>query len=184
MAAAPAAAAVGHSWHYSNREDLRLARRTAADITSLLDAPPHLPRTCPLHCVALGHAVPAETVSIPAVVEAGVQAKVRAEAELEEEVEAMVPLVVTEVEAKELTLEEFKRRLEVVEVRVSAMEPKSDPEQEQQARVKARVSPQSALELITLKGLRVSLYCPVFFDIAFARLIRVVSFNWRLCHQD
>lgn len=69
-----------------------------------------------------------------------------------------------EVGAKELTLEdkvrdtrvlpeEFKRRLEEVEVRVSAMEPKLDSEQEQQARVKARVFPQSALELIiTLPG--------------------------------
>ena len=78
----------------------------------------------------------------------------------------------TEFGAKELThedevrdtrglLEEFKRRLEEVEVRISAMESKSDPEQEQQARVKARVFPRSALELVTLKGLRVFLYCPV-----------------------
>ena len=42
-------------------------------------------------------------------VEAGVQAKVRAEAELEEEAEAMVALVVTEVGAKELTLEDEVR---------------------------------------------------------------------------
>jgi hypothetical protein len=143
--------------------------------------------------------VSAETVSIPTVVEVGVQAKVRAEAELEEEVEAMVALVVTEVGAKELTLEdevrdtrvlleEFKRRLEEVEVRVSAMEPKLDSEQEQQARVKAPVFPQSALELIiTLKGLRVFLYCPVFLR---HRLyspypcVRLVSFNWRQCHPD
>jgi hypothetical protein len=53
--------------------------------------------------------VPAETVSIPTVVEAGVQDKVRAEAEPEEEVEAMLALVVTEVGAEELTLEDEER---------------------------------------------------------------------------
>ena len=45
-------------------------------------------RTCPLHLLALGHAMPAKPVSTPAVVEVGVQAKVRVEAELEEGVEA------------------------------------------------------------------------------------------------
>jgi hypothetical protein len=42
----------------TNRVDRRLARHTAADITSLLDAPSHLPRsrTCPLPCFTLGRA--------------------------------------------------------------------------------------------------------------------------------
>jgi hypothetical protein len=80
----------GSSWRIwgANREDLRLARRTAADIFGAF------------------FAVPTETVSIPPVVEAGVQAEVRAETELEEEVEATVLLVEAEAEAKELTLEE------------------------------------------------------------------------------
>ena len=104
----------------TNREDLRLARRTAADI----------------------FAVPAETAFMPALVEAGVQAEVRAETAQEEEVEAKVAPAEAEVEAKELALEgevrdtralleEFKRRLEEVEARVSAMEAKSDSEDEQ-----------------------------------------------------
>jgi hypothetical protein len=107
----------------TNREDLRLARRTAADI----------------------FAVPAET----ALVEAGVQAEVRAETELEEEVGATLAPVEEEVEAKELALEgevrdtralleEFKRRLEEVEARVSAMEAKSDSEDEQSTHASPR----------------------------------------------
>ena len=117
----------------TNREDLRLARRAAADI----------------------FAVPAEAASMPALVEAGVQAEVRAETELEEEVEATVVPVEAEVEAKELALEgevrdtralleEFKRRLEEVEARVSAMEAKSDFEDEQSTHASPRQQEQQS----------------------------------------
>jgi hypothetical protein len=94
----------------TTREDLRLARRPAADI----------------------FAVPTDTVSTPVLVEAGVQAEVYAEAKLMEEAEATTAVVEAELEAKELALEgevrdaralleEFRLRLEEIEARVSAM---------------------------------------------------------------
>ena len=102
----------------TNMEDLRPTRRTAADI----------------------FAVPKETITTPALVEAGVQA------EPEEEAETAVAVVEAELEAKELVLEgdvrdaralleKFRRRLEEVEERVSAMEAKSDAAEEQQTQV-------------------------------------------------
>lgn len=111
----------------TTRENLHLARRTAADV----------------------FAVPTDTVSKPAFVEAGVQAVVHAEAKLVEEAEATAAVVEAELEAKELALEgevrdaralleEFRFRLEVVEARVSAMEAKSHPAEEQQAQVSSQ----------------------------------------------
>lgn len=111
----------------TTRENLHLARRTAADV----------------------FAVPTDTVSKPAFVEAGVQAVVHAEAKLVEEAEATAAVVEAELEAKELALEgevrdaralleEFRFRLEEVEARVSAMEAKSHPAEEQQAQVSSQ----------------------------------------------
>ena len=106
----------------ATREDSRLARRMVADI----------------------FAEPSDAISTPALAEAEVQADVHAEIELEEE--AAVAALEAELEAKELALErearstralleEFKRRLEDVEARVSAMGAEWHPPQEQVARV-------------------------------------------------
>ena len=93
----------------ATREDSRHSRRMAADI----------------------FAEPSDTISTPALAEAEVQADMRVEIELEEE--GTVAALEAELEAKELALEsearstralleDFKRRLEDVEGRVSAME--------------------------------------------------------------
>jgi hypothetical protein len=108
----------------TNREDLGLARRTAADIFAVLT----------------------DTTSTPALAEAGVQADVHAETELVEEAKATAAAVEAELEAKELALEgevqdtrvlleAFRRRLEEVEARVSAMEAKSHPAEDRQVQV-------------------------------------------------
>ena len=106
----------------ATREDSRVARRMAADI----------------------FAEPSNTISAPAFAEVEVQADVPAQNELEEEV--AVAALEAELEAKELTLEsearstralleEFKRRLEDVEGRVSAMESEWHPKEEQVSHV-------------------------------------------------
>ena len=106
----------------TTRENVQLARRTAADI----------------------FAVSTDTVSKPALVEAGVQAGVHAEDKFVEEAQATIAVAEAELEAKELALEgevrdaralleEFRLRLEEVESRVSAMEAKSHPAEEQRA---------------------------------------------------
>jgi len=105
----------------TNKEDPSAARRPVADIFA--ESP--------------------DTVSTPALAEAEVQADVCAEIDLEEEAAATVALE-AELEAKELALEsearatrglleEFRRRLEEVEARVSAMEVEWHPPEEQQA---------------------------------------------------
>jgi hypothetical protein len=89
-------------------------------------------------------AEPSDTIPPPALAEAEVQADVRAEIELEEE--ATVAALEAELEAKELALEsearstralleEFKRRLEDVEGRVSAMGAEWHRSEEQVAHV-------------------------------------------------
>ena len=106
----------------ATREDPRLARRMVADI----------------------FAEPSNTISASAFAEAGVQADVPVENELEEEV--AVTALEAELEAKELALEsdarstralleEFKRRLEDVEGRVSVMEAEWHLKEEQVAHV-------------------------------------------------
>jgi hypothetical protein len=67
----------------TNMEDLKLARRTAADIFAVLT----------------------DTASTPALMEAGVQADVHAETKLEAEAEPTVAVVEAELKAKELALE-------------------------------------------------------------------------------
>ena len=115
----------------ATREDSRVARRMVADI----------------------FAEPSNTISTPAFAEAEVQADVPAENELEEEVE--VAALEAELEAKELALEsearstralleEFKRRLEDVEGRVSAMESEWHPKEEQVSHVSQQSQAQDA----------------------------------------
>jgi hypothetical protein len=116
----------------TNKEDPRLARRTAADIFAVLP----------------------DTMSTPALVEAEVQADIQAETK--EEAEATVPEAEAEAELKasELALEgemrytramleEFKRRLVEVESRVSAME----AEEKQRAHVSPQQQKQPSQEI-------------------------------------
>jgi hypothetical protein len=95
----------------TNKEDPRLARRTAADIFAVLP----------------------DTVSTPALVEAEVQADIQAETREEAEATVAEAEAEAELKASELALEgemlytramveEFRRRLVEVESRVSAME--------------------------------------------------------------
>jgi hypothetical protein len=107
----------------TNKEDPRLARLTAADIFAVLP----------------------DTVSTPALVEAGVQADVQTETK--EEAEATIAEAEAELKACELALEgemrftramieEFRRRLVEVESRVSAME----AEEKQRAQLSPEIS--------------------------------------------
>jgi len=114
----------------ATREDSRVARRMAADI----------------------FAEPSNTISTPAFAEAEVQADVPAENGLEE---VAVAALEAELEAKELALEsearstralleDFKRRLEDVEGRVSAMEAEWHLKEEQVAHVSQQSQAQGA----------------------------------------
>jgi hypothetical protein len=117
----------------TNKEDPRLARPTVADIFA--ETP--------------------ETISTSAHAEAEVQADVPAEMELEEA--ATAAAVEAELKVKELALEdearttralieEFKRRLEEVEARVSAMEADWHPPEEQQAPISQQQQQQQQSE--------------------------------------
>jgi hypothetical protein len=94
-----------------------------------------------------------DTISAPALAEAEVQVDMHAEIELEEE--AAVAALEAEFEAKELALEsearstralleEFRRRLEDIEGRVSAMEAERHPEEEQVAHASQQSQAQGA----------------------------------------
>ena len=115
----------------ATREESRLARRMVADIFT----------------------EPSDAISTPTLTEAQVQADMHAEIELEEE--GAVAALEAELEAKELALEsearstralleEFKRRLEDVEERVSAMEAEWHPKEEQVAHVSEQSQAQGA----------------------------------------
>jgi len=116
----------------TNKEDPRLARPTVADI--FVETP--------------------ESILTSAHAEAEVQADVGAEMELEEEAAAAIE---AELEAKELALEdearatralieEFKRRLEEVEARVSVMEADWHPPEGQQAPISQQQQQQQQSE--------------------------------------
>jgi hypothetical protein len=99
----------------TNKEDPRLARRTATDI----------------------FAVPLDTVSTPALAEAEVQTDIHVETEAEAELKANELVLKGEMQDTRTLLEEFRRRLEEVESRVSTMEAEEQ---------RAYVSPQQLSE--------------------------------------